>query len=260
MLRISIPLWLVLALALLFLVSSGGGDVERSKPLWSSSEALEGQLHGTPPLECSSIVGCAVGGADESSPRPNPLFVVQDRSAPAWETQRSKGKAPKTGPTVATRPESNRSGAANCAGNGPMDLDGLDRGIRALDKKSQRQGSAWQLNLKGRVLHVFADVKAQRMRIVSAITQAERVTDAQRWAMLEANFHTALDARYSISRGVVFAAFIHPLPSLSQRDLRSALNQVASLAANFGSSYSSDTLFFGTPQRRAPSTEDIETL
>ncbi len=35
--------------------------------------------------------------------------------------------------------------------------------------------------------------------------------------MMIANFHTALDARYAISDGVIYAAFIHPLSSLARR-------------------------------------------
>ena len=62
--------------------------------------------------------------------------------------------------------------------------------------------------------------------------------------MLVANFHNALDARYAVSNGNVFAAFLHPLSSLEENDLRSALRQVSQLVANFGTTYSSGGLQF----------------
>ncbi|MEM7595784.1 MAG: hypothetical protein AAF383_30500, partial [Cyanobacteria bacterium P01_A01_bin.83] len=62
--------------------------------------------------------------------------------------------------------------------------------------------------------------------------------------MMVANFHTALDARYAISNGVVVTTFIHPLSSLQERDLLSALNQVSSLAETFGTSYTSGEVLF----------------
>jgi len=42
------------------------------------------------------------------------------------------------------------------------------------------------------------------------------------------------------------AAFTHPLSSLQADDLRSALHQVVKLAENFGPSYASEGLSFGT--------------
>ena len=63
--------------------------------------------------------------------------------------------------------------------------------------------------------------------------------------MLIANFHTALDARYALSNGIIYAVFLHPMSTLTHDQLESAIRQVAALARNFGSSYSSDELIFG---------------
>ena len=62
---------------------------------------------------------------------------------------------------------------------------------------------------------------------------------------MAANFHTALDGRYATSEGVLYAAFIHPLSPLTEEELASALRQVAALARNFGTTYSSDALLYG---------------
>ncbi|MEO0827465.1 MAG: hypothetical protein AAFY67_17815, partial [Cyanobacteria bacterium J06642_9] len=77
-------------------------------------------------------------------------------------------------------------------------------------------------------------------------------------AMLVANFHSTLDARYAVTNGTVVAVFVHPLASLQAADLQSGLRQVANLATNFGTSYSSGELGFlpnGEPQETLPSIE-----
>lgn len=63
--------------------------------------------------------------------------------------------------------------------------------------------------------------------------------------VLEANFHSALDARYATSDGVLYAAFIHPLSPLTEAEVRSAVAQVASLVRSFGTTYSSGELAYG---------------
>ena len=110
----------------------------------------------------------------------------------------------------------------------------------------------WQITLEGRDLIVLADVINNRMRIVAPIVSASEVSAEQVQNMLLANFHTALDARYALSNGTVVAVFIHPLASLDENYLRSALTQVATAANTFGTSYSSGEIGFGPNQQSAP--------
>ncbi|NJL83304.1 MAG: hypothetical protein HC890_10765, partial [Chloroflexaceae bacterium] len=68
-----------------------------------------------------------------------------------------------------------------------------------------------------------------------------------------------LDARYAVSNGVVFAAFVHPLSTLDERDFLSALRQVSQLVRNFGTSYSSGALSFGPGEgRQAPEGNNLQ--
>ena len=60
-----------------------------------------------------------------------------------------------------------------------------------------------------------------------------------------ANFDRALDAKYAISRGYLWAVFVHPLRELSEPQLCDAVHQVATLAENYGGTYSSSDLVFG---------------
>ncbi|MCU7960007.1 MAG: hypothetical protein KZQ58_08420 [gamma proteobacterium symbiont of Bathyaustriella thionipta] len=89
---------------------------------------------------------------------------------------------------------------------------------------------------------MISDVKHDRMRIIAPIVEYSELTAEQKDAVMQANFHTALDARYATSEGVLYAAFIHPLSPLSQTELEDALKQVSTLALTFGDSYSSGSL------------------
>ncbi|MEE8126039.1 MAG: hypothetical protein V3T42_09525, partial [Nitrospirales bacterium] len=53
------------------------------------------------------------------------------------------------------------------------------------------------------------------------------------------------DARYAVSQGILYSAFIHPLSTLDEGMLKSAMDQVANLALSFGSEYTSGSLVFG---------------
>ena len=105
-------------------------------------------------------------------------------------------------------------------------------------------GSVVQFNYKGVDLVCVSDSTANRMRIISPITTLENIDTQQLVIAMAANFHSVLDARYAISDGLVYSAFIHPLGSLSQQDLESAIRQVAQAKLTFGTEYSSGELFF----------------
>lgn len=91
---------------------------------------------------------------------------------------------------------------------------------------------------------LISDVKHDRMRIISAITKYPSLNLETKNAVMESNFHLALDARYAVSQDVLYSAYIHPLSSLTKNELKSALSQVSTLAATFGTTYSSGTLVF----------------
>ncbi|MBW2687239.1 MAG: hypothetical protein JRE19_15185 [Deltaproteobacteria bacterium] len=60
-----------------------------------------------------------------------------------------------------------------------------------------------------------------------------------------ANFHSALDARYAISGEWLYSIYLHPLESLSDGELRSAVSQVVMLVKTYGTTYSSAGIVFG---------------
>ncbi len=102
----------------------------------------------------------------------------------------------------------------------------------------------WQFAHHDIPMACLIDQNFDRMRFIAPVTEVGELDDATKDAILEANFHTALDARYASSNGLLFAAFIHPLSSLDEPLARSALDQVASLVHTFGTHYTSGTLEF----------------
>ena len=129
-----------------------------------------------------------------------------------------------------------------------MELDALEAVLRARADDVSGEAGAWEFEIHGVHMACFTDTRFDRMRIIAPILDVVDLTDEQRDAALEANFHTALDARYATSDGVLYSAFIHPLSPLTVTEVESALRQVAGLVDTFGSTYSSGALMFGVPR------------
>ncbi len=126
-----------------------------------------------------------------------------------------------------------------------MTLDELEQVIEAIADEVGGGGGMWQFSVNGVSMACFTDMNYDRMRVVAPIIDTDDFTPEQKDAALEANFHSALDARYGVSNGVVYAAYIHPLSPLTAREMSAAVAQVASLVETFGSTFSGGHLFFG---------------
>lgn len=61
---------------------------------------------------------------------------------------------------------------------------------------------------------------------------------------MQANFDSALDARYAIAKGKLWSAFIHPLSELNEEQFFSGLAQTITLVKSYGETYSSGALIF----------------
>ena len=102
-----------------------------------------------------------------------------------------------------------------------------------------------EFTFRGVQLVLVYDVNADRMRIISVVCDVENLKPGELEKAMQANFHSALDARYAFSNETVWAAFIHPLSEMTERFLRSAIRQVAMAKVTFGEEYSSGELYFG---------------
>lgn len=141
------------------------------------------------------------------------------------------------------KPGSEKPGALD----GKMTLERMDKLVRAIDKDAKRsaEGSQWQFNVAKVPLLIITDKKHDRMRIVVGVARIERLDKARLTRLMQANFDTALDARYAIAKGVLFATYIHPLSPLTDKQLLSGIGQTANLARTYGTLFSSGALSFG---------------
>lgn len=119
------------------------------------------------------------------------------------------------------------------------------------DEMEGEQG-VWQLSYGGRLLLVITDSSANRMRIFTPVFEQTMVAEGQMEKMLEANFHSALDAKYSLYEGYVMSVFTHPLKELNKGQLVDAMRQVVILADTFGTTYQSTDMIFGGGQEEEP--------
>ncbi|MEM6623350.1 MAG: hypothetical protein AAF674_14065 [Pseudomonadota bacterium] len=127
----------------------------------------------------------------------------------------------------------------------PMTAERMAEIATALDETSEAQGNLISLTVEGVPVLIVYDVAADRMRAITPIRSADGLDAAQMTRLLQANFDTALDARYSVANGKLWAAFIHPLSALGKEDLISGIGQVVNLALTYGGTYSSGALSFG---------------
>ena len=103
----------------------------------------------------------------------------------------------------------------------------------------------WEMIHKKRQLLCITDVNHNRMRIISPIAKTNLLDKDLLLDALTANFHSALDVKYAISKDVLWSVFIHPLKELSVTEAESAIDQVANAAINFGTTFSSTEMIFG---------------
>ena len=122
----------------------------------------------------------------------------------------------------------------------------LDTIIHRYATVKETRNGFWQLQYRDRIVMVITDESHNRMRI---LTPVARVTDLSEeiWLLsLSANFDRALDARYAVNGDYLWSVYMHPLHELHDDQFLNALEQTVTLAANFGTSFSSSDLMFGS--------------
>jgi len=125
-----------------------------------------------------------------------------------------------------------------------MTVSELQRQLETKVDAYRHDGNVTILKYKEVDLLMVADPSAGRMRIMAVVDSLNGKDAGHLLTLLEANFHSALDARYAISDGRIYAVFLHDLPSLQASQLSSAVDQVASLVMTYGSAYSSTGMTF----------------
>ena len=126
-----------------------------------------------------------------------------------------------------------------------MTIDHMSALIEAVgDDISRPAEGQWRFRIENVPIFVVTDTKANRMRILIGIAKTKGLQAALYERLMQSNFDTALDARYAVARGVVWAAFLHPFKTLSDAEFLSGLGQTVNLARTFGKTYSSGGLTY----------------
>ena len=131
----------------------------------------------------------------------------------------------------------------------PMTVERLEAIIGIFDPEAERDGNSFTFKMTIQDMqlatYVITDPTADRMRIVIGIVAETSLTSDRMKRIMQANFDSALDARYALAQGNLWSTFIHPLSSLSDEEFLSGLGQTLNLVATFGSTYSSGLFVFG---------------
>ncbi|AXI41282.1 hypothetical protein [Sulfitobacter sp. SK011] len=127
----------------------------------------------------------------------------------------------------------------------PMTLERLANIVLALDPDLVVRGPALEFTLDDIPVVVIADTSADRMRAMVPIASAEGLTADDMMRMMQANFDSALDARYAVAHGRLWGVFIHPLSPLEKDQLLSGLVQTITVAKTYGSAYTGGAAIFG---------------
>lgn len=137
--------------------------------------------------------------------------------------------------------------AGSQAGSPPerMTVDRLNKLILAVDENATKlRDHQWVFTVADLALVVIADPANDRMRILSHVVSVDQASPELLIRVMQANFDTALDARYAIAQGVIWSAYIHPLGSLEDDQFLSGVGQTANLVRTFGESFYSGAMTF----------------
>ncbi len=117
--------------------------------------------------------------------------------------------------------------------------------ITAIDEDARLTGNGATFTIDDTMVTLVFDVNADRMRLFSQIRPSDGLSGPQLRRLMQANFDTALDARYAVAQGQLWSTFMHRLTSLTQEDFVSALVQTVTLVKTFGTTFSSGAMSFG---------------
>lgn len=134
-----------------------------------------------------------------------------------------------------------------------MTAERLGELVLKVDGEATLSGSTWIFTVEGLDALVVYDESADRMRIMIPVTDSSGLKPERLMRLMQANFDSALDARYAIAQGMLWGTFIHPLSTLTDEEFLVGLGQTANVVTSYGTSYSSGMFIFGSGD-----TADIE--
>ncbi|MEM8539077.1 MAG: hypothetical protein AAGF56_14600 [Pseudomonadota bacterium] len=127
----------------------------------------------------------------------------------------------------------------------PMTFERLAEIVQVLDEEAIFQGPTIQFTIADIPVIVVADPRADRMRAMVPIRAAEGLDPDELMRLMQANFDSALDARYAVAQGRLWGVFIHPLSPLERDQFVSGIAQTVNVARTYGQTYSGGAQVFG---------------
>lgn len=144
--------------------------------------------------------------------------------------------SPEVLPDAAPGPEAPEAEAPTAAE--PMTLARMAEIVFAIDENAQSRGSNFRFTIDDVPVFIVSDPAADRMRAMSPIRPVDGLSPGEMARMMQANFDTALDARYAVAQETLWAVFIHPLSPLEKDQLVSGIAQTVNLVKTYGTLYS----------------------
>ncbi|MEP4196642.1 MAG: hypothetical protein ABJL99_13515 [Aliishimia sp.] len=126
-----------------------------------------------------------------------------------------------------------------------MTLERLTAIVQSIDPEAKVFGNAMEFTLEDIPVIVITDPVADRMRAMVPIRSAEGIEADELMRLMQANFDSALDARYAVAQGRLWGVFIHPLSPLERPQFLSAIIQTVNVARTYGDTYAGGALTFG---------------
>ena len=127
----------------------------------------------------------------------------------------------------------------------------LEEIVKKLADEANGINGRVEFTYNGMEMLLMSDKAANRMRIITPIASYSELSAEHIDNIMHSNFHSALDARYAVSKDILFSAYIHPLSPLTEEQILSAINQVFSLAATFGTAYTSSNLIYNPSEKKS---------
>ena len=126
----------------------------------------------------------------------------------------------------------------------PMTLSRMAEIVFGLDPEAQSSGESFQMTIEDVPILIVTDPSADRMRAMVPIRSAQGMSDEELMRVMQANFDTALDARYAVAQGRLWSTYIHPFAALEKDQFISGLGQTVNLARTYGTLFTGGALSF----------------
>lgn len=126
-----------------------------------------------------------------------------------------------------------------------MTVDRMAQIVLALDPDAAVAGPGFSFTIDDVPVLIVTDIGANRMRAMVPIRSVETMTADELQRVMQANFDSALDARYAIAQERLWGVFIHPFKELERDQLISGIAQTVNIAKTYGTLYSGGATQFG---------------